>query len=147
MLFIFLLVPSVLIGWIVLTGTIVRVLVVWILIVRSLWTWSNSTWWRLLLRIVLRIVLRVALFRPCYQFWWWLMCHWFRTLLFTSFNSTTNRTSAYHFSVISLQCLLRWSAELLIFFNDGQPERCQLIVIIASAMTMTFNHWLWSEFF
>lgn len=48
--------------------------------------------------------------------------------------------------MICFQCLLWWSTELLIVFDDSQPERCQLIIVIASAMAMAFDHWLWSEF-
>lgn len=99
---IFLLVPSVLVRLIILTGTLVGVLVVWILIIWVLIVWivwtlsitrtySTRWWWWWL--IIIRVS-RVTWFRSCYQFWWWLMCWWFWTLLFTSFNATTNGTSA-----------------------------------------------------
>lgn len=54
---------------------------------------------------------------------------------------------ADHLRVIGLQSLLCWSAELSVFINDSQPERCQLIVVVTFTVSMTFDDWLRSEFF
>lgn len=88
--------PSVLIGWIILTGAIVGILIVW-----SLRTRPYSTWWWLLWLIILWIVLRIVLWIlwvtllwSSHQFWWRLMCYWFWALLFAALNAATNSTSA-----------------------------------------------------
>lgn len=49
--------------------------------------------------------------------------------------------------LVSFERLLYWFAELLTFLNDSKPERCQLIVVIAGTMSVTFNNGVGTEIF
>lgn len=54
---------------------------------------------------------------------------------------------AYFTGLICLECLLPWSTEHLALLDYGQPERVNLIVVIASSISVTFNNWLGTELF